>query len=275
MEEETKEDITVDEFLSKLTPEERSAVVSFVRDLRNAPESAGEYDAPWVVALRRAPGACLCIDGECGLSGGRAHVGPCERCPCPKEHAIEECPVVRGESVECSHVYLMRSGTGLRCQHCEEFLECGCSKLPPMAVVRKDGTTLWMGESTFNEPKVQDLGVDCFNCKNQILGDPTRLYARSDNDEMIWVCRWCIDMRPIGLELRELPFYRWTSESLTGDDWPPWVKEARAKETIQVVGPEANLVVNEYHCDVTPESDCCIALDRGMFRYPVVPGSPS
>ena len=50
---------------------------------------------PWVVALRTAPGASLCADDECGLSGGYAHVGPCEPCACPQCHAVEECPDTR------------------------------------------------------------------------------------------------------------------------------------------------------------------------------------
>ena len=38
--------------------------------------------------------AAVCIDEECELSGGYAHVGPCEPCNCGDEHAIEECPVI-------------------------------------------------------------------------------------------------------------------------------------------------------------------------------------
>lgn len=51
-----------------------------------------DYFAPWQVTLRRAPGASVCCDPECDLSGGAAHVGDCEPCTCGKEHAIEECP---------------------------------------------------------------------------------------------------------------------------------------------------------------------------------------
>lgn len=53
------------------------------------------YCQPWMVALRRAPGASVCIDEECGLSGSRAHVGDCEPCGCPMQHAIAECPLLR------------------------------------------------------------------------------------------------------------------------------------------------------------------------------------
>ena len=46
----------------------------------------------WQVALRTAPGASLCCDPDCDLSGGYAHVGDCIPCTCGKEHAIAECP---------------------------------------------------------------------------------------------------------------------------------------------------------------------------------------
>lgn len=46
---------------------------------------------PDVVAMRNARNAALCIDQECTLSGGYAHVGPCEPCTCPLRHAIQEC----------------------------------------------------------------------------------------------------------------------------------------------------------------------------------------
>jgi hypothetical protein len=50
------------------------------------------YSTPEMEALREAPGASVCVDEDCTLSGGYAHVGPCESCGCPLEHAIEECP---------------------------------------------------------------------------------------------------------------------------------------------------------------------------------------
>lgn len=53
----------------------------------------GEHHArPEVVFRRQAPGASCCIDPDCDLSGGYAHVGPCEPCPCPMHHAAWECP---------------------------------------------------------------------------------------------------------------------------------------------------------------------------------------
>lgn len=54
-----------------------------------------DYFSDEQVRMRRAPGAALCTDELCDLSGGAAHVGPCEPCECGKEHAIAECPVVR------------------------------------------------------------------------------------------------------------------------------------------------------------------------------------
>lgn len=51
-----------------------------------------QYATPAMVALRTAPGASLCTDPYCDLSGGYAHVGPCEPCGCGAEHAIDECP---------------------------------------------------------------------------------------------------------------------------------------------------------------------------------------
>jgi hypothetical protein len=50
------------------------------------------YATPAMVALRNAPGAALCSDPDCELSGGWAHVGPCEPCSCGAEHAVAECP---------------------------------------------------------------------------------------------------------------------------------------------------------------------------------------
>jgi hypothetical protein len=42
--------------------------------------------------MRTTPGASVCTDEECSLSGGYAHIGPCEPCKCGMEHAIDECP---------------------------------------------------------------------------------------------------------------------------------------------------------------------------------------
>ncbi len=50
------------------------------------------YADPRFVDLRHERGASLCADPECNLSGGHAHVGPCEPCRCPMEHAVDECP---------------------------------------------------------------------------------------------------------------------------------------------------------------------------------------
>ncbi len=58
----------------------------------------GPYDAPWMVALRTEPGAALCCDDDCDLSGGRAHVGLCEPCTCGLAHALEECPENRPDT---------------------------------------------------------------------------------------------------------------------------------------------------------------------------------
>lgn len=52
---------------------------------------ARDYFAPWQVALRKAPGASVCCDPECDLSGGAAHIGDCEPCSCGKRHALAEC----------------------------------------------------------------------------------------------------------------------------------------------------------------------------------------
>lgn len=51
---------------------------------------------PEVVFRRQAPGASCCIDPDCDLSGGYAHVGPCEPCSCPMRHAAWECPLRPG-----------------------------------------------------------------------------------------------------------------------------------------------------------------------------------
>lgn len=51
-----------------------------------------DYATVWHVARRQAPGASVCVDPDCHLSGGYAHVGDCEPCTCGKEHAAAECP---------------------------------------------------------------------------------------------------------------------------------------------------------------------------------------
>lgn len=56
------------------------------------------YCTPEMVRLRTQRCASVCIDEECNLSGGYAHVGPCEPCTCGMEHAIAECPK-RPESI--------------------------------------------------------------------------------------------------------------------------------------------------------------------------------
>lgn len=55
----------------------------------------GPYCQPEMVAAREAPAALVCVDEECDLSGGFAHVGPCEPCGCELRHAVEECPDAR------------------------------------------------------------------------------------------------------------------------------------------------------------------------------------
>ena len=39
--------------------------------------------------------ASVCIDEDCTLSFGEAHVGLCEPCQCGLEHAAAECPADR------------------------------------------------------------------------------------------------------------------------------------------------------------------------------------
>lgn len=51
------------------------------------------YNLPFQHQLRQ--GAAVCVDDDCGLSGGMAHAGPCEKCGCSDEHAIAECPSLR------------------------------------------------------------------------------------------------------------------------------------------------------------------------------------
>jgi hypothetical protein len=60
-------------------------------------DPSGEHHSrPEVVFRRQAPGASCCIDPDCDLSGGYAHVGPCEPCSCPMHHASWECPLRPG-----------------------------------------------------------------------------------------------------------------------------------------------------------------------------------
>lgn len=61
-------------------------------------------------------------------------------------------------------------------------------------------------ELTPNEPVDNDEPrVPCHNCGGGIAGKPNKLYARSDTDEMLWVCEMCVDdMRSLGVELREV-----------------------------------------------------------------------
>jgi hypothetical protein len=49
------------------------------------------YCRPDIVALRHAA-RDHCIDEDCTLSGGYAHMGPCEPCGCSLRHAVAECP---------------------------------------------------------------------------------------------------------------------------------------------------------------------------------------
>ncbi|MCK9567389.1 hypothetical protein M0R72_00400 [Candidatus Pacearchaeota archaeon] len=50
------------------------------------------YCTDEMVRLRTQRYASVCVDEKCSLSGGYAHVGPCEPCKCGMEHAIAECP---------------------------------------------------------------------------------------------------------------------------------------------------------------------------------------
>lgn len=56
---------------------------------------ADEYDyrQPWQIAQRKAAKS-VCGDPDCELSGYRAHAVPCVPCGCPKNHAVDECPLV-------------------------------------------------------------------------------------------------------------------------------------------------------------------------------------
>ncbi len=85
--------------------------------MANAPPTIdSSYNAPWQQALRQAPNACVCTDTACELSGGFAHIGPCEACSCGKRHAIEECPhratpfIFRGKPIDgVSAVLLLKA----------------------------------------------------------------------------------------------------------------------------------------------------------------------
>jgi hypothetical protein len=79
--------VALDEELATLPPPPPSP--------RMPREIEDPYCQPWVVALRKAPHASVCIDDECELSGSYAHVGPCEPCGCPLLHAVDECPLLR------------------------------------------------------------------------------------------------------------------------------------------------------------------------------------
>lgn len=50
------------------------------------------YELAFQVEMRNAPFASVCADEDCDLSGGNAHVGPCDPCGCPARHAVRECP---------------------------------------------------------------------------------------------------------------------------------------------------------------------------------------
>lgn len=49
------------------------------------------YATPRLAELRNAPGAAVCVDEDCNLSGGYAHIGPCEACQCGSDYAVAEC----------------------------------------------------------------------------------------------------------------------------------------------------------------------------------------
>lgn len=88
----------------------------------------GEYDSPWVVALREEPGAVLCCDPDCDLSGGRAHVGLCESCTCGRFHAVEECPKNRTDGCRACN------GRGYHtCLNCR-----GIGRIPVRATDKED-----------------------------------------------------------------------------------------------------------------------------------------
>lgn len=89
---------------AKTDEEKWPSLASRGATLRKVAESAAEvvlgvdehHSRPEVVFRRQAPGASCCIDPDCDLSGGYAHVGPCEPCSCPMNHAAWECPLRPG-----------------------------------------------------------------------------------------------------------------------------------------------------------------------------------
>lgn len=58
-----------------------------------APGTRGAPAGKWHPAARQAPGASVCADPNCGLSGYYAHVGMCAPCECGMSHARAECPL--------------------------------------------------------------------------------------------------------------------------------------------------------------------------------------
>ena len=70
------------------------------------------YATPLMARLRSLPGASVCVDEDCELSGGFAHIGPCEPCGCGHEHAIEECPVGQYVCYICEQVTRDSVGEG-------------------------------------------------------------------------------------------------------------------------------------------------------------------
>jgi hypothetical protein len=69
----------------------KGTVVYFNETIQRDLEIEELYAQPWQIALRRVNNS-WCVDPECTLSGGLAHVGECEPCKCGLEHAIDECP---------------------------------------------------------------------------------------------------------------------------------------------------------------------------------------
>ena len=63
-----------------------------IRQLRTQGDPA-IYATPEMAAARQAPGASVCADPHCGLSGYYAHVGMCAPCECGMSHARAECPL--------------------------------------------------------------------------------------------------------------------------------------------------------------------------------------
>ena len=80
-------------FDSKTLPGQRfDETVEELRRLGKWTTLGDPYCTDEMVRLRTQRCASCCIDEECSLSGGYAHVGPCEPCTCGMEHAIAECP---------------------------------------------------------------------------------------------------------------------------------------------------------------------------------------